>query len=135
MNTVTIVGVGLIGGSFALALRKAGFAGRILGVSSAQTIEKAVRKGVIDEGVLLEQAVPQSDLIYLAQPIGRILDALPLVTQLAKPLCLVTDAGSTKEVIVTRAENLFRENGAVFLGGHPMAGKAERGVEAAEADL
>ena len=135
MNTVAIVGVGLIGGSFALALRKSGFAGRILGVSSAQTIEKALRRGVIDEGLLLEQAVPQADLIYLAQPIGRILDVLPRIAELAKPLCLVTDAGSTKEVIVSRAGNLFRDNRAVFLGGHPMAGKAERGVEAAEADL
>ena len=135
MNTVSIVGVGLIGGSFALALRKGGFAGRILGVSSPKSLEAALRKGVIDQGLLLEQAVPKSDLIYLAQPIGHILDVLPRVAQLAKPLSLVTDAGSTKGVIVSRAENLFRDSGAVFLGGHPMAGKAERGVEAAEAEL
>ncbi len=135
MNTVTIVGVGLIGGSFALALRKYGFAGRIVGVSSPRTLDAALSKEVIDEGLPLEKAVPQSDLIYLAQPIGRILHILPSIAHLAKAFSLVTDAGSTKEVIVSSAESLFRGSQAVFLGGHPMAGKAERGVESAEADL
>jgi len=135
IETVAIVGVGLIGGSFALALRKAGFTGRILGVSSARTLAAALDRGALDEGLSLEQAVPQADLVYLAHPISRILDQLPAVAQLAKPSALVTDAGSTKAGIVARAAEVFPNSGAVFLGGHPMAGKVERGVEVAEADL
>jgi prephenate dehydrogenase len=135
LKSVTIVGVGLIGGSFALGLRKSGFAGRILGVSSEGTLAVALRRGAIDEGLPLEQAVPQSDLIFLAQPIAKILDVLPQVAKLAAPSALVTDAGSTKTVIVSRASKFFGAGAAAFLGGHPMTGKAVRGIEAAEADL
>ncbi len=133
MQTVAIVGVGLIGGSFALALRQAGFSGRILGVSSARTLEKALRLGVIDEAAPLESAASQADLIYLAQPICRILEDLPAVDAAAKPGSLITDAGSTKRSIVDRARQTVRR--AVFLGGHPMAGKESRGVSEAEAGL
>ncbi len=134
MRTITIVGVGLMGGSLALALRKYGFAGRILGVSSARTIRLALERGVIDQGATLEEAAPQSDVIYLAQPISRILEALPAAARLAPDGALVTDAGSTKAAIANRAVELFTGR-SFFVGGHPMAGKAERGVEAAEADL
>ena len=135
MNTVSIVGVGLIGGSFALALRQHGFTGRIIGVSSARSLAAARQRGAIDEGLSLEEAIPASDLIYLAQPIGRIIDVLPRVVQLARPQALITDAGSTKAAIVARAQSLLNRTGPFFLGGHPMAGKAERGVEFAEAGL
>src|SRR5712692_10099453 len=135
MKTVTIVGVGLIGGSFALGLRKQGFHGRLIGVSSPATVAKALERDAIDEALMLEQAVPQSDLIYLGQPIGRILDILPVVARLAAPSALVTDAGSTKSAIFARAREVFGEGSATFLGGHPMAGKTERGVEAADPEL
>ncbi len=134
METVAIVGVGLIGGSFALGLRAAGFGGRILGVSSARTLQTAQQLGVIDAGLPLEEAVPAADLVYLANPIYRILEALPRVAALAKPGALVTDAGSTKAAIVAQAVQVFHAS-AVFLGGHPMAGKAERGAEAADPTL
>ncbi|MBI3667126.1 MAG: prephenate dehydrogenase/arogenate dehydrogenase family protein [Acidobacteria bacterium] len=134
MQTVTIVGVGLIGGSFALGLRRCGFRGRLIGVDPGPSLSTALARGVVDESLPLEQAVPQSDLIYLAIPIGRILELLPTVAPLVRPTALVTDAGSTKGEIVMEADRLFT-NGAVFLGGHPMAGKAERGVEAAEPNL
>jgi prephenate dehydrogenase len=134
IGTVAIAGVGLIGGSFALGLREAGFQGKILGASSARTVEAALALRVIDEGCSLEDAVAAADLVYLAHPISRILDALPRVAEAARPGTLVTDAGSTKTAIVARASQVFRR-GAMFLGGHPMAGKAERGVEAADAGL
>ncbi|MEX2299819.1 MAG: prephenate dehydrogenase [Bryobacterales bacterium] len=134
IQTVSILGVGLIGGSFGLALRAAGFTGRILGVSSPRTIDSAVRHGAIDAGMPLAEAVGAADLVYLAQPIGRIVELLPEVARHAAPGCLVTDAGSTKRAIVARAAEVFAE-GPWFLGGHPMAGKAQRGVELAEADL
>ena len=133
MKTVVIAGVGLIGGSFALALRKAGFTGRILGVSSPETIRKAVALGAIDRGAGLEEAVDSADLIYLAQPISRILEMLPRIGEFARPSALITDAGSTKSQIVDAAAHSIR--GRQFLGGHPMAGKEARGVEAAEAGL
>ncbi|MBI3694726.1 MAG: prephenate dehydrogenase/arogenate dehydrogenase family protein [Acidobacteria bacterium] len=135
MTTVAIVGVGLIGGSFALALHRHGFSGRILGVSSARTLATALGRKVIDEGLSLDQAIPQADLVYLAHPVSRILDVLPKVARLARPTALITDAGSTKAAIVARARELFPADGPIFLGGHPMAGKAERGVEVAEAEL
>jgi prephenate dehydrogenase len=133
MRSVAIVGVGLIGGSFALALRRAGFTGPIYGVSSPATLEKAVALGVVDCGLPLEAAVPQADLIYLAQPIQRILQQLPEIGRLARPDALITDAGSTKREIVDCGRRSCA--GALFLGGHPMAGKESRGVESAEAGL
>lgn len=134
IETVTIVGVGLIGGSFALALRKVGFPGRMLGVSSPATLSRALELGVIDEARSLEEALPHSDLVYMAQPVLRILAQLERVRALVPDHALVTDAGSTKKAIVDRASALF-QGGADFLGGHPMAGKEGRGVEIADADL
>ncbi len=134
MQTVTVAGVGLIGGSFALALRSAGFRGRIVGVSSPATVRRALALNVVDEALPLEEALPQSDLVYLAQPVPRILDQLAAVRRLVPPQALVTDAGSTKGMIVERARGLFRA-GPVFLGGHPLAGKEGRGVDLAEAAL
>lgn len=132
MQTVAIVGVGLIGGSFGLALRKAGFTGRILGVSSESAVCAAVTCGAIDAGMPLAEAAAQADLIFLAQPIGRIIDTLGRLDAVARPNALVTDAGSTKREIVAAAAGLRR---CRFVGGHPMAGKEKRGVEEADADL
>ncbi len=123
----------MIGGSFALALRKAGFAGRILGVSSPRTVRAALERGVIDEARPLEEALPAAGLVYLAQPIDRILQTLETIDPLLEPGTLVTDAGSTKaQIAATGARSIRRGQ---FLGGHPMAGKETRGVEEAEADL
>ena len=134
ISTVSVVGVGLIGGSFALALRRVGFAGRILGVSSPSTISRALALGVIDEGCSLGEALPGSDLVYMAQPVTRILGQLDEVRRLVPGHALVTDAGSTKRQIVERARELF-DGGPDFIGGHPMAGKEGRGVDVAEANL
>ena len=133
LKTVAIVGVGLIGGSFALALRKAGFDGRILGVSSPRTVEEALRLGVIDESLPIEKAAPISDLVYLSQPISQILQTISELDPHLKPGSLVTDAGSTKAAIVEAAKRHIKR--AEFLGAHPMAGKESRGVGSAEADL
>ena len=131
--TVSVVGVGLIGGSFALALRSTGFTGRILGVSSPRTLESALSLGVIDEGVTLEEGIRRADLVYLAQPISQILQVIPQIGQWVGPEAVVTDAGSTKAEIVQLAETHLPPGS--FLGGHPMAGKESRGVEVAEASL
>jgi len=133
METVAIVGVGLIGGSIARALRQAGFTGRLIGVSSPRTIEQALRLGVIDEALPLEEAAARSDLIYLAQPISKILSTLEELDACVQPGALVTDAGSTKVQIVRTARKYLHR--ASFLGGHPMAGKESRGVTSSDPDL
>ena len=126
METIAIVGVGLIGGSFGLALKQAGFRGTILGVSSPAAVRAGLDRGAIDRGATLEEAAREADLLYLAQPIGRILDALHHLDPLVRPEALVTDAGSTKHAIVTAARRLLRR--CQFLGGHPLAGKEKRGA-------
>jgi prephenate dehydrogenase len=132
-QSVASVGVGLIGGSFAMALRKAGFAGRIIGVSSPDAIRAALDHRVIDEALPLAEAVGLSDLIYLAQPVERILKTLEEIDVHVRPGALITDAGSTKAAIVAHAAKFIRRGR--FVGGHPMAGKQSRGVAHAEPDL
>src|SRR5581483_3473636 len=133
MNRIAIVGTGLIGASFGLALRRAGFEGSIVGVSSERAIADAVAAGAIDRGAPLAEAVADADLVFLSQSIGRILDTIRHLDPLLKPGALVTDAGSTKTQIVDLARQFLRRG--QFLGGHPMAGKETRGASSAEPDL
>jgi prephenate dehydrogenase len=133
MRTVAIFGVGLIGGSFGLALRAAGFEGEILGVSSAGAIAAGLKRGAISRESTIEEAAHRADLIYLAQPVDGILQSLERLAPLARRDCLITDAGSTKTQIVAKAAALLPQG--QFLGGHPLAGKEQRGVEAADAGL
>ena len=100
--------MGLIGGSFALALRQAGFQGKIIGVSSPATIRAALDRGAIDEALPLAEAAAQSDVIYLAQPIEKILETLNVIDDAVRPGTLITDAGSTKQAIVERAGQTIR---------------------------
>jgi len=133
MNTVAIIGTGLIGASFGLALKQAGFDGSIIGVSSERALADAVSAGAIDRGASLAEAVSEADLVFLSQTIGRILDTLRHLDPLVRPGALVTDAGSTKTAIVDEARQFLRR--CQFLGGHPMAGKEMRGAAAADATL
>ncbi len=133
MQTIAIVGTGLIGASFGLALRKAGFRGRILGVSSPGAVRAALDAGAIDEGLSLSEAVSQADVVYLSQTIQRIIETIGSLDQVLKPGALVTDAGSTKASIVACARTAIRRE--QFLGGHPLAGKETRGAASADPDL
>ena len=133
MNHVAIIGTGLIGSSLGLALRAAGYKGAITGVSSPRAAEDAISRGAIDRAAPLQEAVPQADLVFLSQTIGRILDTIRHIDPLLKPGALVTDAGSTKCEIVDLARQCITR--AQFLGGHPMAGKEIRGAAAADPDL
>ncbi|MCS7316585.1 MAG: prephenate dehydrogenase/arogenate dehydrogenase family protein [Bryobacterales bacterium] len=132
-QTVSIVGAGLIGASFGLALKRAGFRGRILAVSSPAALQDALRLGAVDEAASLEEAASQADLVFLARPILAIVETLPRLDACVQPHCLVTDAGSTKARIVEQARRTLRR--AQFLGGHPMAGKEKRGAAEAEPEL
>ena len=133
VRNVAIIGTGLIGASFGLALRKAGFDGVITGVSGPRSIAEAMAVRAIDRGAPLADAVADADLVFLSQTIGRILDTLRYLDPLLRPGALVTDAGSTKCEIVDLARQCITRG--QFLGGHPMAGKEKRGAAAAEADL
>jgi len=132
---VTIIGLGLIGGSWALALKARGFAARRVGCDKPEVLDRALAAGMIDEGFAdPREAIRGADLIILATPVGAILDLLPQIKQAADPRALVTDVGSTKRLICLRAREMFGEE-PLFLGGHPLAGKERSGVENASATL
>ena len=133
---IAIVGVGLIGGSFALAARRAGIAQRITGWDRKEVLDEACARNVVDgvEDAFTSTSVCNADLIYLAAPVGEILSFLRSRAPLLKPGAIVTDAGSTKREICRAArEALPRE--IAFVGGHPMAGSEKAGLEFADADL
>ncbi len=138
IQRVTILGTGLIGGSFARALRKYTTDIHIVGWDRAEVILEARKSGAIDEGFFesLEPAIRRADLIYVALPIASTLDLLPELAQHAPPHALVTDSGSTKQRIWQAATELFVEEiGPIFLAGHPMAGRELAGFAHADADL
>lgn len=133
---LAVVGVGLIGGSFAAALRQAGQVGRVLGVGrNAQSLARAVELGLIDEAVTAEEAAARSDLILLATPVGGLKDVLSrMLPRLAEGVVL-TDAGSTKAEVVEAARLALGDRVGQFVPGHPIAGAERTGPEAADASL
>ena len=132
---IAILGCGLMGGSFALGLKKNGFAGEIIGWDREAILQQATQRGVIDRGTTeLAEAVAAADLVYLATPVVLIMDLLPQVAEHARPGVLLTDTGSTKVRICRLARELVPA-GKIFLGGHPMTGKERSGIESADADL
>jgi prephenate dehydrogenase len=138
IHRVTILGTGLIGGSFALALRKYTTDIHITGWDRAEVVREAQSGGAIDASFCgeLGPALENADLVYIALPIGTTLDFLPEIARLAAPSALVTDACSTKVRIAEDAADLFSEGSTnLFLGGHPMAGRELSGIAHADADL
>jgi prephenate dehydrogenase len=138
ISRVTILGSGLIGGSFALALRKYTTEIHIAGWDRPEVVREAQSRAVIDAAFSAElaPALESSDLVYMALPIGATLDVLPEVARLAPPNALITDACSTKVRITEEAAALFPEDSRkLFLGGHPMAGRELSGIAHADADL
>lgn len=132
---IAIIGTGLIGGSFALALREIFLDVSLIGYSRAGSSERARAAGVVDEATSdLASAVRGADLVYVALPIGASIESLASIAEAAGPNALVTDACSTKVVICRAAKEQFR-GGARFFGAHPMAGKEQSGVEHADAKL
>jgi prephenate dehydrogenase len=137
IRQITVVGVGLIGGSFALALRKRKFAGRIVGCDREAALKKAKMRGVIDSGFAEPlDAVRGSQLVVLATPVLSIVDLIGRLGPGLPAGTLLTDVGSTKAVVAQQALQVFGKNaGKRFLAGHPMAGKEHSGVDYADADL
>jgi prephenate dehydrogenase len=138
ISRVTILGTGLIGGSFALALRKYTTNLHITGWDRADVVRDAHTRGALDEAFSgeLAPALQNADLICIALPIAATLDLLPEIARHAPSHALVTDACSTKVRIVESAAKLYpAANGPLFLGGHPMAGREFSGIAHADADL
>lgn len=137
IRQITIVGTGLIGGSFGLALRQHGFRGSIIGCDQPEVIEAALARGAIDRGGTdVVQESRDSDVLFLATPVGVILSLLPKIASGVTADTLVTDAGSTKVQIAERASMAFGDKYAErFLPGHPMAGKELGGIGHADPEL
>jgi prephenate dehydrogenase len=133
MSTVVIVGTGLLGSSFGLAVQRAGLFERVVGVSSPAVVEKAIAVGAVDQALPLEEALPLADLVLLSQPVRRILTLLESMDSHLRPGTLVTDVGSTKAEICAAGAKFIQRG--KFVGGHPMAGREVRGPEGASADL
>lgn len=132
---VAVLGTGLVGGSFALALRCAYPQTRVVGWDVPHIAQQAVDRGAVHEAAgSLAQAIEGADLVYLALPVGATLDLLPTIGAYPDRKWLVTDACSTKVSVCQMAEKHFREP-ARFIGGHPIAGKELAGVENADPDL
>src|SRR5229473_3332267 len=138
ISRATILGTGLIGGSFALALRKYATDLHISGWDRPEILQQARSLSLLDESFTgdLAAALRAADLIYIALPIGVTLDLLPEIARLAPKHALVTDACSTKlRIAQSAAENFSPPTTALFLGGHPMAGREIPGIAQADADL
>lgn len=129
-SRVTILGVGLIGGSLALALRKRFPTIHITGVDKPNVLTRAREREAINEGTSsLKDALKHAELVVLATPVQHILEVLPTVAKYTPPSTVVTDTGSTKRLIVEQARKLFPQGN--FIGGHPMAGAEFSGINAA----
>jgi prephenate dehydrogenase len=132
---VAILGTGLIGGSFALALRRKFPAISIVGFDRPDVLDRAKSRGAISEAASdIAPAVKGADLVYIALPIGETIDAMPKIAAAAEARALVTDCGSTKALICRRAKDHFRSD-VRFLGGHPMAGRETSGIDQADPEL
>lgn len=135
LNTVAIVGVGLIGGSFALALRRAHPEVRVIGVDrDAGNLDQAVRRGVIDE-VADAGAIGDVDLILLAVPVRQMRALLAAIAPGLAADTVITDAGSTKQSVIADAHAVLGGRVGQFVPGHPIAGREHSGVAAAASEL
>jgi len=133
---LAVIGVGLIGGSFAAALRQAGHVGRVLGVGrQAATLDTALRLGLIDEAVSLAQAGAQADLILVATPVRAMVGVLSALRDHLRTETIITDAGSTKCEIIALAREALGAHSAQFVPGHPIAGSDAAGPSAATPTL
>lgn len=133
-SRIAIVGIGLIGGSIALAARQNGLAEEIIGIDAdAETRDTAVGLGIVDQATdNIAEGIAKADLVLLAIPVPAILELLPNLSPLLAPNALVTDVGSVKGPIAQAGWNALNTR---FIAGHPMAGSERHGVTAARANL
>ena len=136
-NQLGVIGCGLMGGSFALALKRAGLVKRIVGYSkSPTTVERAIRLGVIDEGAESAlRAVSGSDIVLVAVPVSASETTFKSIRHLVDRRTLLMDVGSTKRDVVDAARRVLKDALPSFVPAHPIAGKEVAGIEHADASL
>lgn len=136
MEKIAVLGLGLIGGSLALALHQAGIARQISGYDGDANVTRRAkeRDAITYACATVEEAVQEADMVVLATPIHAIPELLERIAPVVKPGVLVTDTASTKAQVLTWAQTRLPTH-AVFVGGHPMAGREYSGIEAAEVGL
>ncbi|HTL18637.1 MAG TPA: prephenate dehydrogenase/arogenate dehydrogenase family protein [Patescibacteria group bacterium] len=136
-NKVTLVGVGLLGGSLGLALRRRRLADSVTGfVRRAATATECLAVGATDLATQnLEEAVTGAELVVLCTPLAQMVPVVERMSSFLKPGCIVTDVGSVKNSVVESLAPIIEKAGARFVGSHPMAGSEKTGVGAARADL
>ncbi|MDY0190379.1 MAG: prephenate dehydrogenase/arogenate dehydrogenase family protein [Desulfuromonas sp.] len=137
VDKIAIIGVGLIGGSFALALKRAHAVQRVIGWDTdADNLSLATQLGVVDEAALsIEQAVADADVVMLAVPVGSMLTAAQQVVKHMKPGAVLSDTGSVKQTVVAQVEPLAQASSVYFVAGHPISGTERSGAGSAFAEL
>jgi len=132
--TITIIGIGLIGGSLGITLKECGFATRVVGVDSRpENVDKAIRRRLIDEAMSLAEGVAVADVILLATPVDVMRKLLPEILDRVGDGQTIVDVGSTKEQLLNEVQG--HENRSRFVACHPMAGTEFSGPEAAVPNL
>ncbi len=129
---MAVIGVGLIGGSFALAMRESGAVGAITGIDSdSGNLQTALDMGIVDRvATAPSEAVAEADIVFISTPVCSIIPIAKEIAPFLKPGCIVTDGGSVKELITGECE-MAMPPGVFFVGGHPIAGTEHSGVAAA----
>ncbi|MEX2169532.1 MAG: prephenate dehydrogenase/arogenate dehydrogenase family protein [Pirellulales bacterium] len=139
LNFIAIIGVGLIGGSIGLAVRKRGLAKQVVGIGrSPERLAKARELAAIDRGTVnIAEGVHDADLVVVCTPVASIVQRVQEAASAAPPHAVLTDAGSTKRELVAELDNTVNANrsGPRFVGSHPLAGDHRTGCEFARADL
>jgi prephenate dehydrogenase len=132
MKTVTIIGMGLIGGSLGMAIKNHDLAEKVIGVSrSTEHLKEAKAKEALDEYTIdAIEASREADLVFVCTPIATIIPTIKTISSTVKKGCIITDVGSSKSFIVSEIEKYMPED-VYFIGGHPMAGSERSGITAA----
>ncbi len=137
INQLTIIGVGLIGGSFAKALKQANLVKHVVGYGrQIENLEIALNSGIIDEYSLeISQAVKDADVIFIATPVSTFANIFKAIKKHIKASAIITDGGSTKLNVIEMARTTFDHVPVNFVPGHPIAGTENSGASAAFAEL
>jgi len=137
IETLCVIGTGLIGGSLCLALKEKNYCGKIIGAGRREeTLQQAKQLGIIDAyRTQIRDAVVEADMIFVSVPLGAMQGVFEQIKPVLKESAIVTDAGSAKQNVVTIAQQVFAETANRFVAGHPIAGTENSGPDAAFPDL
>ena len=137
INKITIIGVGLIGGSLALALKERNLAKAVFGYGRDQTrLEEAQKSNVIDAfSTNIKEAIDEANIVVIATPVGTFKDILHQIEPLISSNVIITDVGSTKSDIVNIVNDVLRDKSSCFIPAHPIAGKERSGFEVSDSKL